>query len=79
MLDLEVMMNKLVSIQREKYNGLLNVLEITKEQHNALLDADIEKLNELIELRQAEIDLIASLDEDYSSIIQKLKIYLQIG
>lgn len=74
MLDLEVMVNKLVNIQRAKYNGLLKVLELTREQHDALLVADIDKLNELIILRQIEIDVIEALDKDYSTIIEKLKI-----
>jgi len=78
MLDLELMVNKLVGIQREKYNGLLKVLELTKEQHNAILDADIEKLNELIVMRQVEIDLIETLDKDYSSVVEKLKIEYKV-
>lgn len=73
MQNLDVIVNKLVSIQREKYNGLLKVLELTKNQHNALLEADIDKLSELIELRQVEIDLIDSLDKEYSKTIENLK------
>lgn len=74
MLDLKIMVDKLLSIQREKYNGLLKILELTKHQHEALLDADIEKLSEFIELRQVEIDLLDSLDKEYSTLIENLKI-----
>ena len=73
MFNLDEVVDKLISIDREKYNGLLRILDLTKEQHNMILEANIEKLNELIELRQAEISILEGLDKEYSMIVDNIK------
>lgn len=75
---LDEVIDKLILIQREKYNGLLRILELTKVQHDVLLEMDIDKFNELIGLRQNEINEIEKLDKEYSSIINDVKLEYKV-
>lgn len=71
--NLEEVVDKLIGLERQKYNVLLKVLEITKNQHNVILDFDVDKLNELIESRQKEIDSLEALDKEYSLSVEEIK------
>ena len=76
---LDEIIDKLILIQREKYNGLLRILELTKAQHDVLLEVDIDRFNELIGLRQNAIDSIEKLDKEYSSIINDVKLEYKVS
>jgi len=76
--NLEEVIDKLISIERSKYDALLKILDLTKSQHNAILDANIDELKEFIELRQKEIDSLEVLDKEYSMIIEKVKIEYKV-
>lgn len=73
MVNLDEVMDKLLIIEREKYNILLRVLELTEEQHRVILDFDAEKLNELIDSKQVEINSLEKLDKEFTLIIDDIK------
>ena len=78
MVNLDVVIDKLIGIEREKYNGLLKILELTKAQHDVILNFDIDELNRIIDSKQVEINSLERLDKEFTDIIDDIKAVYEI-
>ena len=78
MLDMENVMETLIQLSEEKYNALEKIYKFTCEQTKAIMSEDIDKLNELIDKKQIEIDTIQSLDIKFEEIVDDLKLVYDI-
>jgi len=63
---MEDLLRKLMKISEEKSLHLKNILKITQEQNEAIINEDMDKLDRLLGEKQKEIDIINQLDSIYT-------------
>jgi len=63
---MEDLLRKLMKISEEKSLHLKNILKITQEQNEAIVNEDMDKLDRYISNKQKEIDIINQLDSIYT-------------
>lgn len=79
MLDLEKVINKLISLSEEKYIFLEDILSLTEKQTAVIELSDIDGLNLLIDRKQEKLDNIKLLDTEFESIVSDLKTLYEIN
>jgi len=72
-LDIYNSMEMLIQFSEEKYNALERIYKLTCEQTDAIEEEDIDRLNELINKKQIEINTIQSLDKKFEKISDDIK------
>lgn len=75
----EKYMDRLTEILHKKQGLLQEILDLTRSQTMAVDEEDLEKLQKLIEGKQARIDAIDRLDEEFNVYFQRLKSTLKIN
>ena len=75
----EKYMDRLTEILHKKQGFLQEIMDLTKSQTAAIDEESLEKLQKLIEDKQAKIDLIDKLDEEFNVYFQRLKSTLKIN
>jgi len=78
-LDIENIMETLIELSEDKYSFLENVYKLTCEQTGAIEEEDIDKLNELIDRKQLEINNIQSSDIKFEKIVDEIKLVYSIN
>ena len=63
----------LISLAENKYEQLHDIYLLTQQQTNAIEEADIEALTELIDRKQQKIDLIVTFDSQFEAITDDIK------
>ena len=79
MLDLEKVVNKLISLSEEKYIFLEDILLLTEKQTAVIELSDIDGLNLLIDRKQEKLDNIKFLDTEFEAIVSDLKTLYEIN
>ncbi len=78
MVNLDRVVNNLISLSENKYEQLKEIYLLTKEQVNAVEELDMEALSTLIDRKQERIDLIVSFDSQFEAIIDDLKLIYNV-
>lgn len=73
MVNLDRVVESLISLSENKYEQLKDVYVLTEQQTNVIEDLDIDKLTELIDKRQEKIDCIKGFDSQFKVIEVDLK------
>lgn len=69
----EKYMERLVEILQKKKDILLDILDLTRKQTEAITEDGLDALNKLIDGKQKKIDEIDKLDEEFGVYFQRLK------
>ena len=73
MIDVEVVMEDLIEISKQKSGVLDEIYFLTIDQSKAIMKEDIDSLNELIDKKQVLIDDAKVLDTKFEKIVDELK------
>ena len=73
MVNLYRVIANLISLAENKYEQLHDIYLLTQQQTNAIEEADIEALTELIDRKQQKIDLIVTFDSQFEAITDDIK------
>lgn len=74
----EKYVERLIEISNRKYKLLQDMLALTGEQANAINESSIEGLEKLVDSKQAKINEIDKIDEEFNVYFQRLKQQLKI-
>ena len=75
----EKYIDRLTEILHKKQGFLQDILDLTESQAAAIDEESLEMLQKLIEDKQAKIDAIDKLDEEFNVYFQRLKSTLKIN
>ena len=78
MVDLDKVINKLISLSSNKYNLLADILVLTEKQTSVIDVNDIDGLNLLIDRKQECLDSIKQLDIQFEAIVSDLKVLYDV-
>lgn len=73
MVNLDRVINNLVGLVESKYEQLQDIRLLTEQQTTAIENSDMDLLAELIDRKQARIDLIVNLDSQFEAITDDIK------
>jgi len=77
-MDLNLIVNDLIKISKEKYKVLEEIYVLTEGQTTAIHDESMLDLNDLIEGKQLKIDHLKELDIKFEGIANQIKKEVQI-
>jgi hypothetical protein len=74
----EKYVDRMREVTEKKYGLLEEMLDLTKEQAQSLTEDGLEKLGKLVDIKQAKIDHINKLDDEFNVYFHRLKSELKI-
>ena len=69
---------KLLELSEKKLNGLRQILKLTEEQSNVITEDNVDALQNIIDLKQQQMDIIDELDQAFEVYYSRVKSVLGV-
>lgn len=69
---------KLLELSEKKLNGLRQILKLTEEQSNVITGDNVDALQNIIDLKQQQMDIIDELDQAFEVYYSRVKSVLGV-